>query len=235
MAEAISYSSHVDIKYYEVAKPRSFAEQVVIRARNRIYEDFIRLCCPGPEETILDVGVSDVIGGAANVLERCYPHPERITAVGLGGAEDFRAAFPSVAYRRIVADEPLPFADKSFDITTSNAVLEHVGGLEQQRRFVAELMRVGRRTFLTVPHRFFPVEHHTAIPFLHWMDGGFAVACRLLGKQDWSRPENLILMSRRRLRAACQSSVPSGVRVEIGMTGLLLGPFSANLYLYASP
>lgn len=221
--------SQVDGKYYEVATPRSFAERLVIRARDRIYDDFLRLCRPLPGESILDVGVSDVTGEAANVLERRYPHPERITAVGLGTAEAFRAAFPQVRYQQIEPNQPLPFPDGAFDIATSNAVLEHVGSPEHQRRFAAELLRVGRRVFITVPHRFFPVEHHTAIPFLHWTDAGFALACRLTGKESWNRPENLILMSRRRLAAA----VPPGRRVEIGRTGILLGPCSANLYLYS--
>jgi SAM-dependent methyltransferase len=162
-------------------------------------------------------------------LERRYPYPERVTAAGLGAAEEFRATFPKTTYRQIVANAPLPFPDKSFDIVTSNAVLEHVGSTENQHRFIADLVRVGRRAFITVPHRFFPVEHHTAIPLLHWTDGSFALMCRLLGKQHWSRPENLILMSQRKLRAAC----PPGIRVEMGKTGIMLGPCSANLYLYA--
>ncbi len=229
MGKVIPSLKLMDTKYYEVATPKSSAERLAIQARNRIYSDFVLKCRPRREETILDVGVSDVTGDAANVLERCYPFPERITAVGLGTAEDFRAAFSRVTYRQIVANKPLPFADGSFDIATSNAVLEHVGSPESQCRFIAELIRVGGRVFLTVPNRFFPIEHHTAIPLLHWTDAGFALACRLLGKQDWSRPENLILMSRRRLRATC----PSGARVEIGTTGVLLGPCSSNLYLYA--
>jgi hypothetical protein len=30
------------------------------------------------------------------------------------------------------------------------------------------MAREARRTFISVPHRFFPIEHHTAIPFVHW-------------------------------------------------------------------
>lgn len=219
----------VDRKYYEVAPPDSVGERLMIRARDRIYDDFMRICRPQPEETILDVGVSDVTGNAANLLERRYPHQERLTAAGLGTAEEFQAAFPRIRYQQIVANEPLPFADGQFDIATCNAVLEHVGSQENQRRFVSELLRVGCRVFLTVPHRYFPVEHHTAIPFLHWTDPTFALACRLTGKQKWSRVEHLILMSRRRLRVAC----PPGITPQIGPTGILLGPCSANLYLYA--
>jgi len=223
-----SSSRIVDSKYYEVATPRSFAERLMVLARDRIYDDFIRLCHPTSEETILDVGVSDVISDGANVLERRYPNQQRLTAVGLGTAREFRATFPGVTYRQVAADEALPFSDKSFDIAASNAVLEHVGSPANQRRFVGELMRVGKRIFITVPHRLFPVEHHTGVPFLHWTDSGFALLCKLLGKEDWSRPENLILMSRRRLRASC----PLDARITIGTTGIPLGPWSSNLYLY---
>jgi hypothetical protein len=167
----------VDGKYYEVATPQSLGERLTARARDRIYADFLRLCAPGPADTILDVGVSDVVGGAANVLERLYQHPDRITAVGLGPGDDFRASFPAITYRRIEPNRPLPFADASFAIATSNAVLEHVGSTANQRFFITELLRVAQRVFITVPHRFFPIEHHTGIPLLHWSDASFRLAC----------------------------------------------------------
>lgn len=223
-------SQLVDGKYYEVVAPRSIGERLLVMARDRIYDDFLRLTRPLPHETIVDVGVSDVINDGANLLERKYPHPERITALGLGEAQEFRAAFPRTAYRQIEAGAPLPFPDGTFDIATSNAVLEHVGSREAQAQFVAELLRVAKRVLITVPHRYFPVEHHTAIPLLHYSDRGFALACRALGKSTWCDEANLILMSRRHLA----SLVPAGVEARVGTTGLPLGPFSSNLYLLAS-
>ncbi|WP_375410333.1 glycosyltransferase 87 family protein [uncultured Methylobacterium sp.] len=150
---------------------------------------------------------------AANVLERHYPYPDHITAVGLGTAEAFRAAYPAVAYRQISADCRLPFPDGSFDIATSNAVLEHVGSPENQRLMVREMLRVARVVFLTVPHRYFPIEHHTAIPFLHYHDATFRWACGRLGKATWADERNLILMSRARLAAVTLSQIPAGRRV----------------------
>jgi len=220
---------HLDSKYYAAVPPSSLGERLTIAARDRIYDDFMRHCQPGADDTILDVGVSDVVNDAANLLERKHPHPQRITALGLGEGADFRAAFPAVAYRRIAADQSLPFAGKSFAIATSNAVLEHVGSHANQVRFVAELMRVAHKVFITVPHRFFPVEHHTAIPFAHYADRTFALACRALGKVDWADEANLILMSKRRLRALA----PPGA--VVAHTGLRLGPFSSNLLLFVDP
>jgi SAM-dependent methyltransferase len=147
-----------------------------------------------------------------------------VTAVGLGTAYEFRASFPQVAYHQIRPGEPLPFDDDAFDIAASNAVLEHVGSDAAQRVFVAELVRVAARVFISVPHRFFPVEHHTAIPFAHWTDRTFRLACRALGKNEWSDPQNLILMTRERLRQLH----PAGV---IGMTGIRLGSCSSNIFI----
>ena len=222
-------ATRVDACYYEAASPDSLAERVAFRARDRIYGDFLQTCRPLPHETILDVGVSDIVAGVANVLERSYPHPERITAVGLGEGVEFRAAFPRVHYQSIIANKPLPFPDGAFAIATSNAVLEHVGSPANQAAFLRELLRVAGRVFLTVPNRFFPVEHHTAIPFLHWTDRGFALACRAFGKERWASPENLILMSRRRLSAL----MPPDCHSQIGYTGIKLGPCSSNLYVHA--
>ena len=216
----------LDSKYYQAVPPRSLGERLTIAARERIYEDFIRWCRPEPDDTILDVGVSDVVNDAANLLERKYPHLARITALGLGEGTDFRAAFPAAAYRRIAANQALPFGDKSFAIATSNAVLEHVGSPANQLRFVAELARVAGKVFISVPNRFFPVEHHTAIPLAHYFDRTFALACGALGKAEWADAANLILMSKRRLRALA----PAGA--VVAHTGLRLGPCSSNLLLF---
>jgi SAM-dependent methyltransferase len=218
----------MDEQYYQVAAPRSWGERLAVVARDRIYADILRHCRPAPDETILDVGVSDVVTDAANMLERKYPHPERITAAGLGEGGAFKAAYPKVRYRRIEANRPLPFADKAFDIATSNAVLEHVGSVPHQAAFVRELSRVAKRVFISVPNRYFPIEHHTAIPLLHFWTKGFGLACRWLGKADWADERNLILMSWQHLA----SLVPEGSVPVIGYTGIRLGGFSSNLFLY---
>jgi len=218
----------VDERYYQAAAPRSLGERITVLARDRIYDDFIAICQPGRDDTILDVGVSDVVNDAANMMQRKYPFPEQITAVGLGSGEDFRAAYPLTQYLQIGANQRLPFADGQFDVATSNAVLEHVGSPEHQELFVHELIRVARKVFISVPNRYFPVEHHTAIPLLHYSDAAFHLACRAFGKMEWAEAENLILMSRTSLARL----VPEHVGAETAYTGLRLGPFSSNLYLF---
>ena len=218
----------VDEKYYEVAKPASVAERLLIAARDRIFDDFVERNRPGPLTTIVDVGVSDVISNGANLLERRHPYPQNITACGLGDGADFRRAFPKIEYVKIGANKRLPFSDNTFDIATANAVLEHVGNEENQQFLINELVRIAKRVFVTVPNRFFPIEHHTAVPLMHYTDRGFEMACGLLNKSSWTDETNLILMTRKKLWSLA-AHLPRNV--SVGYTGLRMGPFSSNLYL----
>ncbi len=147
--------SHFDSRFYEATPPDSLGERITVTARDRIYRDFLHYCAPRPGNSILDVGVSDVVNAAANVLERCYPRPEDITAAGLGGGGGFRRTFPRTRYVQIAPHRPLPFRDRAFRFAASNAVLEHVGSRPDKEMFVQELLRVSEEVFITVPNRFF--------------------------------------------------------------------------------
>lgn len=71
----------------------------------------------------------------------------------------------------MVADgRSLPFASGSFDWVFSNAVIEHVGGWDDQRQFAQEIRRVASRGyFVTTPNRYFPLEQHTLMPFYQFL------------------------------------------------------------------
>jgi hypothetical protein len=174
----------VDDVYYEAVRPSGLSERLLVAARDRIFRDFMDRMRPTAQSQILDVGVSDVISDGANVLERRYPHPGQITACGLGEGSAFRSAYPGVRYEQIQPNTRLEFPDGAFEIATANAVLEHVGSVEHQQHFVAELCRVARKVFISVPHRYFPVEHHTALPLVHFTDRTFRIACTLREKAN---------------------------------------------------
>lgn len=149
-------------------------DAVSLRSRRRKLQLFLDELRPAPETTVLDVGADELAFGEGegcrtlNFFEELYPWPQQITALGLHDGVAFRERYPAVAYVQGNALD-LPFPDGSFDIVFSNAVLEHVGGREEQRRFVAEALRVGRAVFLTTPNRLFPLEVHTRLPLVHWM------------------------------------------------------------------
>src|SRR6185312_11942751 len=154
---------------------RRVASEVSLRSRERKLRLFLDLLAPGPEATVVDVGVTDAPfgdGSSDNFFEALYPWPERITAVGHTGLDRFTAAFPLVTAVR--ADgRALPFEDGAFELGFSNAVVEHVaGGREGQRQFIGELCRVTERVFVTTPNRQFPLDPHTLLPLAHWLPAG---------------------------------------------------------------
>jgi Methyltransferase domain len=199
---------------------RRFASRVSMRSRERKLRLFLEALGPGPETTIVDVGVTDAPfgdGSSDNFFEALYPWPERITAVGITELDRFRTAFPAIPAVRADGRE-LPFADGTFDLAFSNAVVEHVGGgREGQRRFVHELCRVARRVFVTTPNSRFPLEVHSLVPFAHWLPRGARdPILRARGFHDVLEP-----LSARELAAL----FPYPVRVlNRGMTLVAIGP-----------
>jgi Methyltransferase domain len=96
------------------------------------------------------------------------PWPAQITAVALEAMPTFERIFPEV--RVVVADgRSLPFEANSFDIGFSNAVIEHVGSRDEQRRFIEELVRTCCTVFVATPNGGFPLDPHTLLPFVHWL------------------------------------------------------------------
>lgn len=222
-------SGSVDSIYYRDAGRMAGARGISARARAAMYALFIRKLQPTASSTILDMGVSDEEGPETNMLEKQYPWPNRITCAGLGNGTELRRSYPGLSYVRIDGSLGLPFRDKAFDIALSNAVLEHVGGRGQRVKFLRELIRVSRSVFITVPNRWFPVEHHTGIPLLHWSAATFRAALRGTSLRHWADPGNMDFLSRRMLL----DEWPGPQAADVFYAGLRLGPFSSNLALVA--
>jgi len=83
--------------------------------------------------------------------------------------QDYRLRYSKVGFCAVVADGcKLPFADKSFDIVFSNAVIEHLTP-EGQRLMANEIARVGRSWFVTTPNFWYPIELHNKLPFFQFL------------------------------------------------------------------
>jgi SAM-dependent methyltransferase len=151
---------------------------------------------------VLDVGVSPLVDlPAENDFLRRYPYPEQVTAVSNDpNLDPVRAAFPGVSV--LTADAlALPFGDSSVDVVHSNAVIEHVGSGDEQARFVAELVRVGRAGAISTPLREFPIDSHTNLPLLHWLPRpAFLASLRRLGRLGPGEEWVTWLLSRREFR-----------------------------------
>jgi SAM-dependent methyltransferase len=172
-------------------------DKTTIRSRRQKYDQFISMLAPTPNETLLDIGANPRTQRGCNPLEQWYPHQENITALvnmPLDQFSEFRSTFPKVTL--VQGDgRQLDYPDNHFDIVFSNAVVEHVGHRENQKRFIHELVRVGKRFFITTPNRWFPIDSHTMIPLAHWLDHPKqAWIYRKLGRAYFADINNLNLL-----------------------------------------
>lgn len=177
------------------------AYTISAKSRQKKFLQFLTLLSPKPDETLLDVGINTTEYSATdNYLEKFYDHPEKITAVGQGDITAFQERYREVT--TLSGDgRHLNFPDNAFDIAYSNAVIEHVGTRDDQRRFLSELYRVSRRGYLTTPNRLFPIELHTRIPLLHLLlsKKNFDAVAIKIGK-PWAAGGYMSLLSERDLR-----------------------------------
>jgi len=175
-------------------------DAVSLRSRRRKLRLLFDELQPTAATTVLDVGADEIgFGGAGgeagcsthNFFEEHYPWPAQVTALGLHDGTRFRERYAEVRY--VQGDAcALPFPDDAFDIVFSNAVIEHVGGRERQQAFVREALRVGRHVFLTTPNRWFPLEVHTRLPFVHWLPDGAAHRAYDLAGKGFAKENHLL-------------------------------------------
>ena len=120
---------------------------------------------PTSDTTILDVGGSPATWrgiGARPQITVLNTHPI-----------DYTQDPADPPMRTVVGDGcRLEFADKSFDIVFSNSVIEHLGTLDNQRRFASECRRVADRLWVQTPARSFFIESHLLTPFVHFLPQG---------------------------------------------------------------
>jgi hypothetical protein len=117
-------------------------------------------------QTILYVGVTgaedDEYAANSNIVEK------RV-AVGRQVIAGFNIYRRTTIFPYLIADGcEMPFLSNAVDFALSSAIIEHVGGDDEQRRFVAEHSRVARCWTITTPNKWFPIESHTSTIVKHW-------------------------------------------------------------------
>ncbi len=154
---------------------------------------------PSKNSEILDLGATpDTKLADSNIFDKLYPYKTQLTVCSI---EDCSNIVSELGLKDFVFNEakkPLPFEDSTFDAIFCSAVLEHVGSRSDQEFFLNECMRIGKKVFLTTPYRYFPIEMHTFIPFLHWLPWSWFQKIVKVTKGDfWASIDNLNLLCKK--------------------------------------
>jgi hypothetical protein len=143
----------------------NWAEPLHVHLRRKKVERFLRLARATGNQTLLDVGGSPGMSGEFLPIYSAF---RMVVMLNLRPSVQLPAG---LRVALVAADGcELPFEDSSFDWVFSNAVIEHVGGLDRQIAFASEIRRVARKGyFVTTPNKFFPIEPHTLFPLFQFM------------------------------------------------------------------
>ena len=178
----------------------SIAYKISAVNRRRKWKIFLETIKPTLKLRILDVGFTEnEYSETDNFLEKNYPYPQNITALGIDTPKKFRERYPQVKAVKYDGNK-FPFDDRTFDVCWSNAVLEHVGNRDKQTMFLKEIKRVAKVAFITTPNKYFPVEVHTRTPLLHFLSKKlFDKYLSLIGK-TWAAGNYMNLLSYKDIR-----------------------------------
>lgn len=177
-----------------------FATKISFFNRERKWKIFNQIIQFDKETKVLDVGFNNKeYSSVDNYLEKKYPYLDKITALGIGRSDKFKKKYPKV---KVVEYDgtTFPFKDKEFHVCWSNAVIEHVGDLNKQKKFLREIKRVAKVVFITTPNKYFPIEVHTRMPFLHYLPKCIFDKILVLFNKKWATVEYMNLLSKNDLK-----------------------------------
>jgi ubiquinone/menaquinone biosynthesis C-methylase UbiE len=170
---------------------------------------FNQLLNPTEQTKILDIG-AEINPDNKSVVQFIdnYPWKNNVSALNLSSQHIslIKRHYPEIDAR--VGDAcDLPWSDNHFDIVFSNAVIEHLGSFEKQKKMADEIMRVGKSWFVTTPNRWYPFEFHMRLPFVTWLPrSGYIRIGRIISYNHMKRKyvtgisrDNLRLMTAREL------------------------------------
>ncbi len=220
MAKAIDYFSY-DNKFISL---KTFFS---LKARKKMYSLFMNNVQPSATDEILDLGTTpDESLADSNIFDKLYPHKNHLTICSIEDCSNIAEGLGLKQFCFNEAGKPLPFKDKQFKACFCSAVLEHVGSRENQEFYINECLRVADEVFITTPYRYFPLEMHTFIPFLHWLPWPVFQKIVLKTKGEfWASTDNLNLCSKRDI---LKMKLRREVRVEFVHTALM----RSNMIIY---
>lgn len=172
---------------------RKSMARLSLYVRAKQYQYFTKLFPPRAEIKILDVGTSpNTILKDTNFFEERYPFKDSLTIASIEDCLNLVKKYKLAGFIPIQPHQKFTLPDKSFDLVVSWATLEHVGSFSNQRSFVRELCRVGRKVFIVTPDKKSIYEPHLGLFFIHWLPSILLKRILvLLGKGFWAEEKNL--------------------------------------------
>jgi|688.fasta_scaffold212880_2 ubiquinone/menaquinone biosynthesis C-methylase UbiE len=172
--------------------------------REKIYKIFSNNIPLKKNYKLIDIGTSPMLEKSENIILSKYKWKENITCLSDQNCNILKKKYKKTKF--LVGDaKKINYSNNTFDIVYSSATIEHLGSYENQLQALKEMYRISKKyLFLTTPNRFFPIEMHTKLPFLHFFPKKvFRLILRFFGENFFCYEKNLNLLTKKDLVRLC--------------------------------
>jgi hypothetical protein len=180
--------------------------KILLENRERILNIFFNEINYNDEISLLDIGTTANIDKNHNLILQKTLKNKKIVCLSNQDCTVLKNLYPNVKNFILGDGCNNQLDDNTYDIVYSNATIEHVGSYKNQKLFISECVRVAKKNiFITTPNRYFFLDFHTKIPFIHFFPKKIhRKILSLLGYDFFSVEENLNLLSKKNLIDLCQ-------------------------------
>ena len=199
---------HTVETYWEAKKSIFFKifQKIAFDARSEFFNLFLVNNKYSKYKSVIDIGSTPSIDEEQNIFLENTKDNQNITCLSNQDCRILQKKYKNIK-NVIIGDARNTMLEKgSFEIVHSNATIEHVGSFENQVSFVREMLRISKESiFIQTPNRFYPIDLHTILPFIHWLPKKIhRKILKFLKKDFYSREENLNLLTAKELKKICE-------------------------------
>ena len=133
--------------------------------------------------------------------------------------QNIKSSFFNFTLKKSITDI---FDDKDLktfksDLVIASATIEHVGNFSNQLKMFDNIISLSNNYFvITTPNRFYPIDFHTKIPFIHWLPKTLhRFILRFVGLKYLSNEENLNLLTKKDLISITKNDKYRNIKFSI--------------------
>jgi len=180
-------------------------ERMANNARNEFFNILKRNARYSKKKSIIDIGTTPSHDDVQNIILSKIKDNKNITCLSNLNCKILLKKYPNIKKVLIGDGRNNNLPNNSFDIVHSNATIEHVGSYKNQLLFIKECIRISKKyVFIQTPNRFYPIDFHTILPFIHWLPKNIhRKILNIIGLNFYSSEKNLNLLSEGDLRNLC--------------------------------
>ena len=185
---------------------KKFFKYLIMRARNDFFHLFLQNVKYSNNKSLIDVGTTPSLNIEQNFFLECIKNNSNLTCISNQDCTILKKKFKNI--KKIIKSDFITsnLINNSFDISHSNATIEHVGSFNNQILFVKKMLDISKESiFIQTPNIFYPIDFHTLLPFIHWLPKKIHRKILKFLKLDfYSAESNLNLLTINDLKSICK-------------------------------